>query len=126
MAATDRIENIMTQKCRIERSETSWDADLKMEFSAWTLVGIQRSVKCLLAPLSIGDEILALGPMEMDYRRLFLPLTTDGRRTNIERLDEVTVDEDVIWTVQESPGTMSLRGADNHLEVLVTRKAVQE
>jgi len=129
MATTDRIENIMTQSCRIERSGVSWDADLQLEFGTWGLVGIQRSVKCLLAPLQVGDDMFVIGPLERNMQRLFLPLATDGRVTDIEKGDQVKIandqDTEVIWVAQDPPTTESFRGSDNHIEVLVERKAVQ-
>jgi len=129
MATTDRIENIMTQTCRIERSAVSYDADLQMEFATWGLVGIQRAVNCLLVPLRVSDDMFAVGPLERNVQRLFLPLATDGRATDIEKGDQITITNDqgidVIWVVQDPPTTESFRGSDNHIEVLVERKAIQ-
>jgi len=129
VATTDRIESIMTQECRVERYAVSWDANLKMEFGTFGLVGIQRSVKCLLTELSVSDDMLAAMPLERDLRRLFLPLAIDGKATDVEKGDEITIaddaGDDVIWVSQDPPTTESFRGLGNHIEVFVERKAIQ-
>ena len=129
MATTDRIESIMTQTCRIERSAVTQGTDLDMEFGTWALVGIQRAVKCLLAPLTVGDDMFTVGPLERNVQRLFLPLATDGKTTDIEKQDQITITNDqgtaIIWVAQDPPTIESFRGNDNHIEVLVERKAVQ-
>ena len=119
--ASDRFEEILTQSCRIERSAASKEATyLDMEFGTFALVGRQRAVKCLLVPLRVGDDMLAVGPMERKMHRLFLPAGTD-----IEAKDQVMVD-DVIWTAVDPADTQSFRGEDHHVEMLVERKAVQD
>jgi len=129
MTTTDRTESIMTQTCRIERSAVSWDANLKQDVGTWGLVGIQRSVPCLLAPMQVGDDMYVIGPVERNLQRLFLPLAVDGRTTDIEQEDQITIADDqgdgVIWVAEDPPTTESFRGAGNHVEVLVRRKAIQ-
>lgn len=129
MATTDRIDSMMTQECRIDRSGITWDANLKQDVGTWGLVGIQRSVPCLIAPLRVTDDMFVVGALERNVQRLFLPLTVSGKATDIELDDQVTIandeGDDVVWIVEDPPTTQSFRGAGNHIEVLVRRKAVQ-
>ena len=100
------------------------------EFGDFALVGIQRAVKCLLSEMNVTDDMLVVGPLERDLRRLFLPVATDGRATDIEEGDQVTIRDgegnDIIWVVEEPVDPNSFRGVANHIEALVVRKVMQE
>ncbi len=119
--ASDRFQEILTQSCRIERSAVTQGSDLDMEHGTFGLVGRQRQVKCVLAPLRVGDEMIAAaGPIERDMQRVFLPVGTD-----VEAQDQLTID-DVIFTAIDPPDAQTFRGDAHHIELLVERKAVQD
>jgi len=123
--AADRVEKTLTQTCRIERSAESQETTyLDMELGTWGLQARQRAVPCLLVPLSVSDDILAIGPVEQDRRRLFLVADAD-----IEEDDQVTITDsagtEAIWCVDRPPSLQTHRGLNTSIEAIVVRKAVQ-
>jgi len=96
-------------------------SDLSGDLVLGDLTTQERQVECLFAPLRISDDMLAVGPLERDQRRLFLPTDVD-----VERGDDLTwLDaENSAWIVTATPTLHYMRGAEHHLEALVERKAI--
>ena len=94
------------------------DLSLDLQLTTLSLIG---SGSCLMVPLRVGDDMLAVGPMERDQRRLFLPAGS-----NVQQHDQVTwVDAGgSVWFVNAPPVTHYIRGLAHHVEALVERKAV--
>lgn len=121
MTIAQRFTATLAHECRIQRQAATMDADLDLQLGTVALVSGEGARACLFVPLRVGDEMLAVGPLERDVRRLYLPLGTD-----VQEHDQVTnLGDDSLWVVTGPPMTQDLRGEAHHLEALVERVAVQ-
>ncbi len=116
-----RFTATLVHECKIERQAATVDADLDLQLGTVALVSGEARRACLFVPLRVGDEVLAVGPLERDVRRLYLPVGTD-----VQNHDQVTnLGDNSLWVVTGPPATQDLRGAGHHIEALVERVAIQ-
>lgn len=108
-----RYEQILTQTCSIRRAPISRAADLDMQLGDYTLV--VASVACLIVPLDIHDEILTVGSVESEVRRVFLPRGTDVLKHDL--LTDSTTGQ--VWFVRDVTVEQPLRGILHHFEAIV-------
>ena len=114
-----QFETQLTQTCSLYRMTISLGTDSDIELGAWTLSS--HNEKCLRGPLRVTDDMLAVGPLDQQTSRLFLPRTAD-----IGKDDRIYISGDLWWTPRDPPIMQYFRGESHHLEMIITRKAIQD
>lgn len=112
----DRFLAALVNRCTVYRITVTKGSDLSMELEAREIV--YELLPCLLDPIQISEDMVALGPLPSHRFRLLVEkdkVLKDG--------DEVKYEDDTEWTIVEPPGIKAIRGVDHHVEAILLRKA---
>ena len=114
-----RFSRMLTNTVTITRQVDATGTDDDMILSSPATVA--EDVPCFFAGLKVSADMLAVGPVERDVQQCFFAADTD-----VQRHDKLTDADGTVWVVDGVPQTFPhRRGVAGHIEVTVSRKAVQ-
>lgn len=121
MTDAERFRVVLVEHCKVERYGVT--SDLSLDLQLTTLALVADDLDCLFVPLTISDDMTAVGPLVREQMRLWVEAVTADL---VREHDVVTRDKDAsLWVVLAPPVTFDLRGTAHHVEAQLEKKAVQ-